>query len=93
MELKLKSGKKIKIKDVSVDEKDMLLDLLQYEYNEDGTVKTMALIHSTTTKWIRTAVEGDTSDKFLKTLSLEDRTEIFIGLQENLLVGEQKASD
>ena len=93
MELKLISGKKIKIKDVSIDEKDMLLDSLQYEYNDDGTVKNMALVHSTTTKWIRTAVDGDTSDKFLKTLSLEERTEIFIALQENLLVGEQKASD
>ena len=93
MELKLKSGKKIKIKDVSVDEKDMLLDSVSYEYDENGGVKNMSLIHSTTTKWIRTAVDGDTSDKFLKTLSIEDRTEIFIALQEHLLVGEQKASD
>ena len=30
MEFKLESGKKIKLKDVSIDEKDMMLDSVEY---------------------------------------------------------------
>ena len=92
MEFKTKSGKKVIFKDVSIDEKDMLLDSVQYDYNEDGGVGGVKMMNTTVTKWIRVGLNGDTSDKFLKTLSLEDRTEIFLALQEHLLVGEKKAS-
>ena len=92
MEFKLKSGQKIKLKDVSIDEKDAMLDAVQYEFKENGDVQGVKMMHSTMTKWIRTGVDGDTSDKFLKTLSLQDKTEIFTKMQEYLLVGEEKAS-
>jgi hypothetical protein len=92
MEMKLKSGKKIKLKDVSIDERDEMLDSVQYQYDEKGSPKGMKMMNTTMTKWIRVGVDGDTSDKFLKTLSLEDRTEIFIKMQEYLMVGEDKAS-
>ena len=92
MEIKLKSGKKIKLKDVSIDERDEMLDSVQYDYNSDGSIAGVKMMHSTMTKWIRTAVKGDTSDKFLKTLTLEDRTEIFTKMQSVYIVGEGKAS-
>ena len=92
MDFKTKSGKKVKFKDVSIDEKDMLLDSVQYDYNEDGGVGGVKMMNTTVTKWIRVGLNGDTSDKFLKTLSLEDRTEIFLALQEYILVGEKNAS-
>ena len=92
MEFKLESGKKIKLKDVSIDERDEMLDSVQYQYDEKGSPKGMKMMNTTMTKWIRVGVDGDTSDKFLKTLSLEDRTEIFIKMQEYLMVGEGKAS-
>tara|TARA_R100001594_G_scaffold126745_1_gene164107 strand:- start:21 stop:302 length:282 start_codon:yes stop_codon:yes gene_type:complete len=92
MEIKLESGKKIKLKDVSIDERDEMLDSVQYQYDEKGSPKGMKMMNTTMTKWIRVGVDGDTSDKFLKTLSLEDRTEIFIKMQEYLMVGEEKAS-
>ena len=92
MEFKTKSGKKVIFKDVSIDEKDMLLDSVQYDYNEDGGVGGVKMMNTTVTKWIRVGLNGDTSDKFLKTLSLEDRTEIFLALQEYILVGEKNAS-
>ena len=92
MEFKLESGKKIKLKDVSIDERDEMLDSVQYDYNSDGSIAGVKMMHSTMTKWIRTAVKGDTSDKFLKTLTLEDRTEIFTEMQSYYLVGEEKAS-
>ena len=92
MEFKLESEKKIKLKDVSIDERDEMLDSVQYEMDSDGNVGNIKMMHSTMTKWIRIGLEGDTSDKFLKTLTLEDRTEIFTKMQNYYLVGEDKAS-
>ena len=92
MEFKLKSSKKIKLKDVSIDERDEMLDSVEYQYDAKGNPKGMKMMNSTITKWIRLSVDGDTSDEFLKTLTIEDRTEIFIKMQEYLLVGEKKAS-
>ena len=34
MEIKLKSGKKLKVKDISLDERDVLLDSVKYTYND-----------------------------------------------------------
>ena len=92
MEFKLESGSKIKLKDVSIDERDEMLDSVQYEMDSDGNVGNIKMMHSTMTKWIRIGLEGDTSDKFLKTLTLEDRTKIFTKMQNYYLVGEEKAS-
>ena len=92
MEFKLKSGQKIKLKDVSIDEKDAMLDAVQYEFKENGDVQGVKMMHSTMTKWIRIGVDGDTSDEFLKKLTLEDKTAIFSEMQNLYLVGEGKAS-
>ena len=92
MEFKLESGKKIKLKDVSIDERDEMLDSVVYNYDEKGNPSGMKMMNTTMTKWIRLGVNGDTADKFLKTLTLQDRTEIFVKMQEYLLVGEGKAS-
>ena len=92
MEFKTKSGKKVVFKDISIDDKDILLDSVQYDYKEDGSVGSVRMMSTTITKWLRLGLDGDTSDKFLKTLSMEDRTEIFLALQEYVLVGEKKAS-
>ena len=92
MEFKLESGKKIKLKDVSIDERDELLDSVVYQYDEKGNPKGMKMMNSTITRWLRLCIDGDTSDKFLKTLTLKDRTDIFVKMQEYLLVGEEKAS-
>ena len=92
MEFITKSGKKVVFKDISIDEKDTLLDSVEYNYDEDGNVGTFKMMNTTITKWIRSGLKGDTSDKFLGTLTMEDRTEIFLALQQYILVGEKKAS-
>ena len=92
MEFKLESGKKIKLKDVSIDERDEMLDSVEYQYDAKGNPKGMKMMNTTMTKWIRLGVDGDTSDEFLKTLTLQDRTDIFVKMQEYLMVGEEKAS-
>ena len=92
MEIKLESGKKIKLKDVSIDDRDEMLDSVEYQYDAKGNPKGMKMMNSTITRWLRLCIDGDTSDKFLKTLTLKDRTDIFVKMQEYLLVGEEKAS-
>ena len=92
MEFKLESGKKSKLKDVSIDERDEMLDSVEYQYDAKGNPKGMKMMNSTITKWLRLCIDGDTSDEFLKTLTLKDRTDIFVKMQEYLLVGEDKAS-
>ena len=91
MELKIKGGKKFKVKDISIDERDELLDSIQYDI-VDGKVAGVTMVNTTITKWIRTCIDGDTSDEFLKTLSMEDRTNIFVKLQDKLVLGKGKAS-
>ena len=92
MEIKLKGGKKLKVKDVSIDERDELLDSVSYDYGVDGKILGVKMMHSTMTKWLRTCIDGDTSDKFLSTLSLDERTEAFTQMQSMFFVGEGKAS-
>ena len=89
--LKLKSGREINIKDVSLDERDELLDSIQYELNNDGSVKGVKMMHSTMTKWLRTCLEDGTDD-FILGLSLDDKSEIFTKLQTIFFQGEGKAS-
>lgn len=93
MEVKLKSGKKIKLKDVSIDERDEMLDSVEYEFNAKGEPAGVKMMHSTMTKWIRLGIDGDTSDKFIKTLTLDDRVALFGKMQEVLLSGEETTSD
>ncbi len=93
MEIKLETGRKLKLKDVSLDERDELLDSVEYTFDKKGKVQNVKMMNTTVTKWLRIGLDGDTSDDFLKSLTFEERTEIFLKMQNNLLVGEGKASD
>ena len=93
MNIKLDSGRKLKLKDVTLDERDELLDSVEYQFDTKGKVQSVKMMNTTITKWLRIGLDGDTSDKFLKSLTFEERTEIFLKMQEGILVGEEKASD
>jgi len=93
MKLKLDSGREVKLKDVSLDDRDAMLDKVEYQFNEDGTPAGVKMMHSTITFWLRRGLDGDTSDKFIRELSFEERTEIFLKMQEGLLLGEEKPSN
>ena len=70
-----------------------MLDSVQYEMDSKGKIKGVKMMNTTVTKWLRMGIDGDTSDKFLKTLTFEERVEIFTKMQESIMVGEGKASD
>ena len=93
MNIKLETGRKLKIKDVSLDERDELLDSVEYQFDGKGNIKNVKMMNTTITKWLRIGLDGDTSDDFLKSLTFEERTEIFLKMQDSILVGEVKASD
>ena len=81
----LKSGKKATLKEMSVDEFDKCMDSIQFE-NRDGEM-VLKNQFSLSTMWIRNGVEG-VDDKFIKSLSLEDRAELQSAIQEHNSFGE-----
>ena len=93
MEIKLDSGRKVKIKDVSLDDRDVMLDSVEYQFDAKGNPAGVKMMHSTITKWLRLGLEGDTSDDFIRGLDFEERTQIFLKMQEQLLLGEEKPSN
>ena len=90
--LKLKSGREVGMKDISLDERDEMLDSVEYVYNDKGDVSGVKMMHSTITKWLRFGLNGKADDKYILGLTFEERTEIFLKMQEKLLTGEESAS-
>jgi|TARA_R110002020_G_scaffold23645_2_gene78581 hypothetical protein len=94
MEFKLESGRKIKLKDVSIDERDEMMDSIEWEMDKDGNPSKIKMMHSTMTKWIRLGLDGDTSDKFLKSITFKEKVEIFSFMQKEFMSeGEDKPSN
>ena len=93
MKLKLDSGREVKLKDVSLDDRDAMLDKVESQYDKKGNPQGVKMMHSTITFWLRKGLDGDTSDSFIKELSFEERTEIFLKMQDTLLLGEGKPSN
>ena len=90
--LKLKSGREIGIKEISLDERDEMLDSVEYIYDDKGGITGVKMMHSTITKWLRFGLNGKADDDYILGLSFEERTEIFLVMQEKLLTGEGNAS-
>lgn len=93
MEVKLKTGRKFKIKeDITLDERDNLMDSIKYEIDDKGNMQGVVAMNSTITNFLRTCIDGDTSDKALIKWSISERTDAFVKIQEHLSLGEEKAS-
>ena len=91
-DIKLSNGKKVKLKELSLDDRDYLLDNTQYVMDK-GEIKEVKKMHSTLTKYLRTGMDGDTSDKALIKMSMEDKIDIFKAIQEQFFLGEGSPSD
>ena len=90
--IKLKSGREIDIKEISLDERDEMLDSVEYAFDDKGGVTGVKMMHSTITKWLRFGLNGKADDAYILGLTFEERTEIFLAMQEKLLTGEGNAS-
>ena len=90
--LKVKSGREVGIKELSLDERDEALDSVEYIYDDKGGVSGVKMMHTTVTKWLRFGLNGKADDEYILGLDFEERTEIFLHMQEKLLTGKGNAS-
>ena len=91
MKVKLESGQEIELKELTIDERDELLDSVSYE-GEGDSLK-MKMMHSTMTKFIRIGVKGKVEDSFLKKLTFSEKSDIFTKIQSECLnLVEEEAS-
>tara|TARA_R100000951_G_scaffold68671_1_gene57866 strand:+ start:250 stop:513 length:264 start_codon:yes stop_codon:yes gene_type:complete len=85
-EVKLSTDKKVKIIEMSVDDIDFCNDVpeMKYDNNELVTIKNLAKAR---TAWIRKGVDG-ADDKFIKSLTDDEKNEISVAVQEYQRLGE-----
>jgi len=81
----LKSGVKATLVEMSVDDFDKCMDSVQFEEVDGQSVIKNQFALSTL--WIRNGVKG-ADDKFIKSLSINDRVELQLAIQEYNSLGE-----
>ncbi len=81
----LKSGNKATLIEMSVDAFDKCMDSVQFEEVDGQSVIKNQFALSTI--WIRNGVKG-ALDKFIKSLSINDRVELQLAIQEYNSLGE-----
>jgi hypothetical protein len=81
----LKSGKKATLIEMSVDAFDKCMDSVRFEEVDGQSVIKNQFALSTL--WIRNGVKG-ADDKFIKSLSINDRVELQLAIQEYNSLGE-----
>ena len=81
----LKSGVKATLVEMSVDAFDKCMDSIQFEEIDGQQVIKNQFALSTL--WIRNGVDG-ADDKFIKSLSINDRVELQLAIQEYNSLGE-----
>ena len=84
--MKLSTGKEAKLKEMSVDDMDYCNDLPQMRY-EGNEVVSITNLAKARTAWIRRGVEG-ADDKFIKSLSDDEKNELSLAVQEHQRLGE-----
>ena len=84
-ELKLKD-KVVQLKEMSIDDIDFCNDLPQMRYENDQVVS-ITNLSKARTSWIRKGVDGS-DDKFIKSLSEDEKNTISLAVQEYQRLGE-----
>ena len=81
----LKSGKKATLKEMSVDSFDECMDAVRFKQVDGQSI--IKNQFGLSTLWIRNGVEK-ADDKYIKTLSINDRVELQLAIQEYNSLGE-----
>ena len=103
IEKKLKSGRKVKIRELSVDSIDGLKDIIKMRYHRDGS-SIVENLNVARTAWIRAGLGGGDftkwkpngtapPDSVLKQLSDTEREELFDVIQSCQFMGEEDPSN
>lgn len=85
-DLKLKSKREVKLMEMSVDDIDYCNDVPQMRYEGDEIVA-ITNLSKARTAWIRRGVKG-ADDKFIKSLSDDEKNELSLAVQEYQRLGE-----
>jgi hypothetical protein len=88
-EAKLSSGKKVKVVEMSVDDIDYCNDIPEIIQEGENTI--IRNLSRARTAWLRRGIEG-CDDKFIKSLSEQDKTELSLKVQEYQGLGEENPS-
>ena len=98
--VELASGRKIELKEMSVDEVDFCQDIAQIVYNEEGEVSTVRGVSKSRTAWIRRGlaggdfkdfsldIKGFAGDSVIKELSEAEKNELMQLVQGYQNMGE-----
>ncbi len=84
--IELSTGKDIKVKEMSVDDIDFCNDIPEMKYDGDTLIAIKNLAKARTA-WIRKGVDG-VDDKFIKSLSDDEKNELSIAIQDYQRLGE-----
>ena len=89
-EVKLSSGKKAKVMEMSVDDIDHCNDIpvITYDENSNTVIRNLS---KTRTAWLRKGVDK-CDDKFIKSLTEAEKTELSLKVQEYQELGEGNPS-
>ena len=98
--VELKSGRKIELKEMSVDEVDFCSDIAEVVYDDIGEVSTVKGISKTRTAWLRRGIAGGdfkdfsingkglVGDTVLKELNEAEKNELMVLIQGYQSLGE-----
>ena len=103
IEKKLRSGRKVKIRELSVDKIDELKDIIKMRYHSDGS-SVVENLNVARTAWIRAGLGGGDfknwkpngiapPDSVLKQLSDSEREQLFDVIQQCQSMGEEDPSN
>ena len=99
-EVKVPSGKVIKIKEMSIDEIDFCNDIPSFVYGDDGEIASVKGIARSRTAWLRRGIKGGDFDDFkcnnkglvedsvIKQLTESDKNALMTKIQEYQRLGE-----
>lgn len=102
MDKTLSSGRKVKIKEMTIDQIDACKDMVQIVF-VDGDAKTIANVAKARTAWIRAGLKGGdfedwtpdgkvVPDTVIKQLTDVEKEELALAIQEAQVLGESKPS-
>jgi len=85
-DIKLTTGKEVKIKEMSVDDMDFCNDIPEMKYDGDNLIAIKHLAKARTA-WIRKGVDN-ADDKFIKSLTDDEKNELSVAIQDYQRLGE-----
>ena len=89
--LKLTTGREIELKELSLDEEAEIMDTTRRKIDADGNIIS-EMEYTAMIKFLRMSLNGKADDKFIKSLSYQEKSEIYTHFQKSVITGEGTAS-